>query len=298
MSLDLLARHYRNLFQSVQWQKQEPEEPKMVIPPRINFLTPDKVFNDILPQLSNNKFYALSLLGPQGTGKTITASVFATYAERSGFRVVYAMPEDFMKDMASWIERVKENPADKYCFVLEDLSYSMDTQSRKSQSIIKNFISRIRHIFSTETKPSQIFVIYITHRLHAVPPMLRNSGSWIFTSMQAADREDAMKLIARRKEMRERLDQIYTFIARATIEGPRDGKFVYQIGDQDVSFRWGNEESPGDGRLMASFHSGDMKIFNSQIIPDMINLKKYRIASTEHLVIEPEEPTEIMLRKE
>jgi len=273
MSLEIWARHHKNFFESIQRPKPVVQNIEAIEQaPVISFLTAKGIYDDIIPVISTNKFYALSLLGPQGSGKTICASEFATFAKQDGFRLVYSRPEDFMKDMEAWINKILENPAEKYMLVLEDLSYYMDTQSRKNQSIVKNLISRIRHKFQGE-----MFIVYITHRYHSVPPMLRNGASWIFSSMQAADREDAMKLIPRRKEMRERLDQIYSFIAKATIEGPRDGKFVYQVGEQKTVFRWGNKEDPGDGRLMASYHAGDMKIFNSKVVENMVDLEDYRV---------------------
>lgn len=297
MSLDLISSHWRKQFQNYTHKYQEPEakqkiEEKIEYPQRDPFLSSKMLFDDVLPTLLTNRFYALSVLGPQGSGKSVLASEFGTHASNAGFKVVYAHPDDeYLQNLDEWIGRIKREPADKYCFILDDLSYIIDTTSRKNQSVIKNFISRIRHEFEIEmtggrqlTKP--VFIIYISHRLHAVPPMLRNSGSWIFSSMQAADREDALKLIAKRKEMRDRLDSIYMFISKATIEGPRDGKITYRVDGKEKVFRWGNEEDPGDGRLMASFHSGDMKIFNSQVVPGIIDLRdcRYDMKKTEEVL--------------
>lgn len=277
----LRAKHCRDLFDTWNTENDVVEQEDITKVEEVvaesqaqkfNFLTPERMILDIIPVLKSNRFYALSLCGPQGTGKTVAASVFATLAMAEGYRVVYALPEDFMSDMEGWIQIILKGVTDKLCIFLDDLSYAMDMQSKKSTATVKNVISRIRHHFK-----GRVFLIYGTHRLHAVPPMLRNSGSWIFSSMQSADREDAMKLIARRKEMRERLDNIYTFIAKATIEGPRDGKFVFALGGKNVSFIWGTEDIVGDGRLMASFHSGDLKIFQVKKMEGMIDITSYRV---------------------
>lgn len=300
MRLNLLADHYKQYFAQAQPQiiKQEKiiEEAVFTSP----FLTPKSIFEDILPSINSDKFYALSLVGPQGKGKTLLASIFATISEQNGFLVIYAKAEDIFHDLPLWVEKVKElilqhgNP--KVCFVMDDMSYSSDTISKKQAAIFKHFVADIRHVFEKVLPDIKIkvFMIYISHRLHSLPPMLRNSGSWIFSSMQSADREDAIKLIARRKEMREKLDTIYTFISQISIDGPKYSKLKFNFGDKETEFVWGTEENPGDGRLMVSYHAGEIKIFNSKILEKMIDVEteQYRIK-----YVPPQPPTEEETRK-
>ena len=251
-------------------------------PSKPTFLQVQELWHDIKSVIISDLIYFLSLVGPQGKGKTILATIFATLADIDGFEVIYAMPEDFMDNFDDWIAKIKrDRPADKYCFILDDLSYYLETKSKKSQSIVKNIIARIRHEFEVKVDTPEgqktinkpIFIIYISHRLHAVPPMLRNSGTFIFPSMQAADREDMIKLITKRKAMQERLEKIYQFISKVAILGPTEGGFPYYTKDgEEKYFKWGKEGDPGDGRLMVSYHGGQLKIFQSQIVENMIKL--------------------------
>lgn len=297
MSLEILAKHYRQKFDAFSSRNSVKESPKIKVDAILKnpFLTVDDIFNDVIPVIESDKFYAISLIGPQGKGKTVLSAIFATLAEKKGFTVVYAKAEDILPDTELWVENVKQLNYDKICFVLDDMSYSTGAISEKKQAKFKHFVSEIRHIFQ-----ARVFIIYISHRLHSLPPMLRNSGSWIFVSMQAADREDAMKLIAKRKEMRDRLDAIYTFIGDVSIKGPKFGKITYHVNNQDLVFRWGSEDNPGDGRLMVAYHSGSIKIFNSKIIDDMIDIESYRITPAEipEPLVLPEEIQEKIINQE
>lgn len=283
MRLNLLAKHYVEFFRQAQTTTVKPEEiiEKTIF--RSPFLTAQSIFDDILPAINSDKFYALSLVGPQGKGKTTLASIFATIAEDCGFMIVYAKAEDILADLPSWIEKVKSKiesyQQERICFILDDMSYTSDGISKKQSAIFKHFVADIRHVFEEVLGSVKIFMIYNSHRLHSLPPMLRNSGSWIFSSMQAADREDMVKLIARRKEMREKLDAIYTFIAQVSIDGPKFGTLKFNFGNNETEFTWGSKENPGDGRLMVSYHAGDIKIFNSQVLKNMIDIESplYRI---------------------
>src|SRR5574337_234596 len=105
-SLELLSKHTRQLIDDWNERNKEDDPSEMVTKveevvaedyvPKFNFLTPEMMIHDIFSVVLSNRFYALSLCGPQGTGKTVAASVFATYAKRAGYRLVYALPEDFM----------------------------------------------------------------------------------------------------------------------------------------------------------------------------------------------------------
>ncbi len=295
MAGEKLANFYRQYF--LQAQPQVLKEEKIIedVVFKSPFLTAESIFEDILPSINSDKFYALSLIGPQGKGKTLLASIFGTIAEDNGFLVIYAKAEDIFLDLPLWVDKVKElilqHGSPKVCFVMDDMSYSSDTISKKQAAIFKHFVADIRHVFE-KVLPSikiKVFMIYISHRLHSLPPMLRNSGSWIFSSMQSADREDAVKLIARRKEMREKLDTIYTFISQISIDGPKYVTLKFSFGSNNMEFVWGTEENPGDGRLTVSFPAGDLKIFNSKLINNMIDVESdlYRIK-----YIPPQPPTE------
>ena len=120
-------------------------------------------------------------------------------------------------------------------------------------------------------------MIFITHRLHATPPMLRNSASWIFTNMQSADRDDALEVIGRDKEQRERLERIYSFMSRVTLEGANEDRIVkINYHEKEYKFKWGDKHDAGDGRIMAIYHGGKMKLFHSKDIETSINLNDYR----------------------
>src|SRR3990172_86173 len=252
--------------QDYDFELSEPE-----INPLDTLITSEQIWNDGSSFVHMNEFYALSIVGPQGSGKTSIAKQIATFGKANDFMIIYAMPEDYMNDINAWLELVTVTPRARTMIILDDLSYSSDAQNRKNQALLKNMISRVRHIFKGE-----IFMIYITHRLHATPPMLRNSGSWIFTNMQSADRDDALEIIGRNKETRERLEQIYSFIARVSLDGAKNRTVTYHYNDQEYSFKWGDREDPGDGRMMAIYHGGVLKLFHSKVIETSINFEDYR----------------------
>lgn len=219
-----------------------------------------------------NEFYALSLVGSQGSGKTSIAKQLATYAKENDFRIIYAMPDDYMTDVNAWLSMATMESRAKTFIVLDDLSYFSDAQARKQSALVKNMVSRVRHIFK-----GQIFMIFITHRLHATPPMMRNSASWIFTNMQSADRDDALEVIGRDKEQRERLERVYSFMSRVTLEGANEDRIVtINYHDKEYKFKWGDKKDAGDGRIMSIYHGGKMKLFHSKDIETSINFNDYR----------------------
>lgn len=234
------------------------------------FVEVTDIWNDAKGILNNNHFYAIGIVGTQGTGKTTTAAQFARKAQDDDFKLIYALPEDYLTDVNKWIDKVAEKPSAKNCLVLDDLSYSFDTQSRKQQSLMKNVIARFRHIFQ-----GQIMVIYITHRLHAAPPMLRNAGTWIFTQLSSIDRDDMTEVIGRSKEQREALDSMQTFLVNAVTEGNKNKTIHYELNNQMYKFNWGNKQHTGDGRLMAALHNDRLTIFNSKA-QHQIDFEKYR----------------------
>lgn len=255
------------------------------------FINARTIWLDIEAKLNTNQFYALSTLGAQGSGKTTLGKEFFEIALEKDFKCVYAIPDDFLNDIDGWIDRILIDPKENNCIMLDDLSYSTDSQSRKNQALFKNVIARIRHKFTEKDDDnkvsSKVFIIYVTHRLHAAPPMLRNSGSWIFTEMQSADRDDALEVLGKNKELRERLDLIYTFLNKIIFEGAKKGKVRYTLGDKNYIFNWGRQDAPGDGRLMAVYHAGDIAIYNSQLPKKEIDLKtfRYRVPEIEDALI-------------
>ena len=219
-----------------------------------------------------NEFYALSLVGSQGSGKTSIAKQLAIYAKENDFRIIYAMPDDYMSDVTEWLKMATMESRAKTFIVLDDLSYFSDAQARKQTALVKNMVARVRHIFK-----GQIFMIFITHRLHATPPMLRNSASWIFMNMQSADRDDALEVIGRDKEQRERLERVYTFLSRASLESANDDRIVkITYHDKEYKFKWGDKHDSADGRIMAIYHGGKVKLFHSKDVETTINFNDYR----------------------
>lgn len=256
--------------------KQNPKELEIELDestenPLDTLLTSEKIWNDGFNLVKLNGFYALSLVGPQGSGKSSIARQVSNFAKKNDFKIIYAMPEDYLHDINAWLELCTVNPRARTLICLDDLSYSTDAENKKNQALLKNMIARVRHIFKGE-----IFMIYITHRLHATPPMMRNSASWIFTNMQSADRDDALEVIGRNKDLRERLEQVYHFIARVTLESAQNRIIKYVFNDKEYSFKWGDRHDKGDGRLMAIYHGGQLKLFRSQDSEVSINFEDYR----------------------
>ena len=284
MSLELLAKYYKSQIQEYEKKNDseiinEPEEEITVT--KNPFVTIYNIFNDAIPMVESDNFFAISYLGSQGKGKSFSASTLATLAKERNFLVIYAKAEDILPDKDAWVEQVKEKILESgtiyVCFVLDDMSYSANTMAAKKQAAFKHFIADIRHVFEKVLGKIKILMIYISHRLHSLPPMLRNSGTWIFASFLPEDRADALKLIPKQKEERERLESIYKFLQRMSNEGPKKESVTYFLGESKLSFKWGKEEDPGDGRLMMIYHAGEMKIFQSTLVPNMIDLESTRL---------------------
>lgn len=284
MSLELFARHIRDQIDEFNFKstKQEvtqiPEEQTILKNP---FLTLEDIFNDALPSVDSNKFYSISFVGSQGHGKTFSAEIVASLADHKDFLVIYGKAEDFMEDKKAWVEQVKQKIKDRgtiwVCFVLDDMSYSTAEVSAKKSAGFKHFIADIRHVLEPVLGDIKILMIYISHRLHSLPPMLRNSGTWIFASMLPEDRADAMKLIPKSKEERDRLDSMFKFLQWIQNEGPKKDVVHMTLRDKPCDFVWGKQGRPGDGRLMMVSHAGEMKILQSKGIENMIDLEATRI---------------------
>lgn len=240
--------------------------------PLESLISTTQLWHDGYSLVKLNEFYALSIVGSQGSGKTSIAKQLATFAKDNDFRIIYAMPDDYMIDVGEWLKMATIESRAKTMIILDDLSYFSDAQARKQTALVKNMVSRVRHIFK-----GQIFMVFITHRLHATPPMMRNSASWIFTGMQSADRDDALEVIGRDKEQRERLERVYSFISRVTLEGANEDRIVkITYHDKEYSFKWGDKTDAGDGRIMAIYHGGKMKLYHSKDIETAINFNDYR----------------------
>lgn len=292
LRLDLLGKHYQQHFaeKSLPQEKKEEEVKETVF--KNPFLLANDIFQDVIPSVISDEFYAISLIGGQGKGKTYSANLFATLGAQAGFLVIYGKAEDILDHMVSWVEevreRIKKHGSPKVCFVLDDMSYSTGMISSKKAATFKHFVGDIRHVFEDIFGKIQIFMIYISHRYHSVPPMLRTSASWVFASMLPEDRADALKLIPKQKEELEKLDRFYSFLYNASTRGPKEITLFFEDSNGvTYPFKWGMKEDPGNGRLMLIFHAGVMRLFNPCQIDNMIDLEKRRI-----LYLAEPEPTE------
>jgi hypothetical protein len=292
LRLDLLSKHYQQHFA----EKQAPiileQEKIKEIVFKNPFLTSEEIFLDVLPSVASDEFYALSYIGGQGKGKTFSANVFATLAEQAGYLVIYGKAEDILDHMDYWVEKVieliRKHGSPEVCFVLDDMSYSTGMISSKKAAAFKHFVADIRHVFEPVLGKIKIFMIYISHRYHSVPPMLRTSASWIFASMLPEDRADALKLIPKQKEELEKLDRLYSFLYDISTRGPREPELELEDSNgTTIHFKWGRKGDPGDGRLYLIFHAGVMRLFNPKMIDNMIDLESKRI-----LYVPPPEQTE------
>lgn len=255
-----------------------------------NFLRAEQIFEDIYPMVMSNGLFQLTYIGERGHGKTSSASEFATLTEQKGFLTVYGKAEDILPDLKGWIAKVKarlkEHGSPLVTFIIDDMSYSTQTVSDKKGAEFKHFMADIRHVFEEKDEDGKviftpkIFIILISHRYHAVPPMLRSSVSWIFVSLDNEDRTDAIKMLPKDKEEQLRLDRIYKFLQEVTVLGPKLKEIMFGSSGKKAIFRWGDDENYGDGRLMMIFHKGKLAIFNAKKTDKTINLENYRFPYT------------------
>lgn len=287
MGLELLANHYKEYFSQVQPEIKQEEELLEEIVFKNPFMTAREIFADVLPSLESNEFYSISYVGGQGNGKSTSAAEFATEAEDAGYLVIYGKAEEMLIDLEGWIEQVKAlikaHPEPKVCFVFDDFSYSTGTVSAKTAAKFKHFVGDIRHVFEEKDKNDKIifhpkiFMIYISHRYHSVPPMLRNSPTWLFVTGEPEDKADAMKLIPRLKSERDKLEVMISFISNVTSDGPKQKKLDFIFGEHRLEFQWGDNKDFGDGRLLMLIHHGVLKIFNAKKSENHIDLEDYRV---------------------
>lgn len=301
----MLANHFYSYFENAQPQVKQEEELLEEVVFKSPFVTAKEIFSDVLPSLESNEFYSISYVGGQGNGKSTSAAEFATEAEDAGYLVIYGKAEEMLIDLPQWIEQVKnkikEHPEAKACIVLDDFSYSTGTVSAKVAAKFKHFVGDIRHVFEEKDEKGKIifypkiFIIFISHRYHSVPPMLRNSPTWLFVTGEPEDKSDAIKLIPRLKTERDKLETMISFLSNVTSDGPRQKDLEFHFGEKKLVFRWGDKKDFGDGRLLMLIHHGVLKIFNAKKTENSIELEDYRIK-----YIPPKEPTpeEIEAKKE
>src|SRR6185312_13679264 len=265
----------------------------------------EDIFADVVPSVESNEFYSVSYIGTQGHGKSTSAAELATLAKSVGYLVLYFKAEDILVDLQGWIrqakEKIKNHDNDRICFVSDDMSYSTGSISTKAAAKFKHFVGNIRHEFEEHdangkiTFNPKIFMIYISHRYHSLPPMLRNSPTWIFVSAQPEDKADAMKLIPRLKDEKDKLEALCSFLLKVTNDGPKYVNLEFTFGNNTMNFKWGNKEDPGDGRLMMSLHRGLLKIYNAKKHDNTIDLEDYRI---KHIPVPEPTPEEIEQQKQ
>lgn len=283
--MSLLADYFREHFESQMKPKEEVQfdnkKVKEFVP---SFIRSEKIMSDAFPTIDANEFYEINYIGTQGHGKTFSAAELATLAMENDFLIIYGKAAEAMQNLEEWKNKVKEKILKsgkiKICFIVDDGSYASSALSPKKAAAWKNFVADIRHQFENVIAPGikpKVLVIFISHRYHAVPPIMRNAKTWIFGSMDSEDRQDAQKLIPRNKEELERLDNIYKFIAEVSSEGPKIKDIPLVFDDSTFNFKWGDKDDPGDGRLMMVYHKGHMDIFNPRKVENMIDLDDYKI---------------------
>lgn len=286
MSMSILGDYFRQHLESLQpeqiQQKKEEEAKEETFD--LNILKAEDVFKTILPVIDSDEIFIMNYLGKQGSGKSESAAEFGTISKEHGFLLIYGKAEDIMIDLPQWIEKVSAKIIEantKYIFFcLDDWSYATGTVSSQKSARWKHFVGNIRHEFKDILfkgyKP-HIFLIFISHRYHSVPPIMRNSATWIFSSMESQDREDAQKLVTKNKEQLMRLDEVYQFVKEATSLGPVHKNLTFYKNDAKSTFRWGTKEDYGDGRITMIYHQGNIELFNPRKKENRIDLEDYRI---------------------
>lgn len=287
MGGELLAEYFKSYFAQAQPEVIKQEEILEEVVFQNPFVTADDIFTDILPSLESNEFYSISYVGGQGNGKSTSASEFATKAEDAGYLLIYGKAEEMLKDLEEWIKSVKklieEHNDPRVCFVIDDFSYSTGTVSSKTAAKFKHFIGDIRHVFEEKDDKGKvifnpkIFIIFISHRYHSVPPMLRNSPTWLFVTGEPEDKADAMKLIPRLKTERDKLEIMISFLSNVTSDGPKQKDLEFNFGTHSMKFRWGDKKDAGDGRLLLLIHHGVLKLFNAKMTKYSVDLEDYRV---------------------
>lgn len=224
--------------------------------PLESMVTPLKVWTRIEEILKMNRFSQLNLVGTPGSGKTQTAKEFIQLAIASGFeKAIYAQPEDLLKNSENigesidlWIEKATLRKYKKVVIFLDDWSYLSQMLPKIQAGHLKNIVTRLRKIF---TEDGQVFLIIACHHINAIPPIMRDVSTWIFTTLNVGSKTEVKKSLGFGTNKSLNFDGYFAFIERLSILGQTKKQVKFQLPDSNevINFRWGSNEEKGDGRI-------------------------------------------------
>ena len=207
--------------------------------------------------LRSEKFYNLVFVGKPGGGKSTAAREVVHLAmEKGGYELMYILSQDIIKSPLALKEKFKKMVGKRIAIVIEDASYALMGADAKTQAKVKTFFSTIRH----QLEESSVILIFIIHTMQAIPPVLRNTNSWIFAKPTFQERAVMGDLIGKSKNKQQELENTFNFvltIRQAQKEAPT------QYYSDSRGHEW-KHTLDVDGRMMLMCLEGEAKVYNAK----------------------------------
>lgn len=213
---------------------------------------PEELWEEIKPQVDSSEYYLLMINGSQGSGKTTIAKNFAHLAHNDGYYLLYSSAFDLIDAPMAFIDKGKGH--DKVCIIIDDVSYALGATSQKSQAKVKNFFSLIRHALK-----ARIFVIVITHITTGVPPVFKNSNTWIFSAPTTQENDAMVKIVGRKKQLRDQLQQMFDAVKEIRAAVSQSEVIEFTMYGQPFKFHW-----DVDGRISLIIKNGEATMYHSK----------------------------------
>ena len=220
----------------------------------------NQLWGEMKPQIESDEFFQLMIDGRPGSGKTTIAREIAHLAHTDDYFSLYESGFDVLDAPASLVQKARESGKNKFCIVLDDISYTLSASSGTMQSKFKSFFTMLRH--ALKKNPGDvihILVIVIAHFTTAVPPILKNSGIWIFTKPSTQEYDQMIKIVGRSKKLRGQLEHMFNAIVAIQSEVKPNESFEFNMYGQPFQFTWNV-----DGRLSLILKNGEPMIYHSR----------------------------------
>lgn len=223
------------------------------------FFDASELWSEMRGKVQSSEYFLLVVDGEPGSGKTNIARELAHETHKEGYAIIYSNSFDILDAPITF---AKEADGAKFVtLILDDMSYMLASQPTKIQSKMKNFFTKIRHAMK-----AHIFMIVISHFTTGVPPLLKNSNVWIFTSPTTQEYDMMVKIVGRKQELRNDLQKTFELVKDVQQIAAVDKNLVISANNQEWRFKWGDKEDPADGRLMLLLKYGESWLYNARII--------------------------------
>lgn len=217
----------------------------------------ERIVEKIDKDLNAGEYSIVCLTGAQGSGKSTIARTLAHTFHQKGFVISYSSGFDVLDAPEKTVALAQNNK--NILVIIDDASYIFGSVSGRASSRLKNWFGVIRHSLGG----ARVALLIITHVQTGIPPILRNSHFWIYSSPNASEYDAITRITGKYKKAREELESIYKSVTDIQNKGLEDTDLVINYKGHRYSFKWGNKTDPGDGRIMMAVINGKPRMYNS-----------------------------------